>query len=153
MRITKYATLLNYEKHCLLVKENAVNYPVKTLDNPEQIYTMLCDVFNHNRQTEEYVYLLCFNVKCRLLGIFELSHGSVNASFCSPREILQKTLLCNATSFVLAHNHPSGDVSPSKKDIFLYRKIKKASELMDISFLDNLIIGDDYYSFYEHDIK
>lgn len=152
MRITKYTTLLNIDKQCMLVKESALNYPVERLENPESIYKMLCDVFNHNKQTEEYVYLLCFNTKCRLLGVFELSHGAVNQSICSTREIFQKVLLCNASSFVLAHNHPSGDALPSQEDFAAYRKIKEASQLMDLPIMDNIIVGDNYYSFKENNI-
>lgn len=150
MRITKYVTLLDDSKHCKLVKESATNYPVENFNSPKVIYKMLCDVFKHDKQTEEYLYLLCFNTKCRLLGVFELSHGNVNQSICSAREIFQKALLCNASSFVLAHNHPSGDTSPSKEDFAVYRKITEASKLMDLSFMDNIIIGDNYYSFKEN---
>lgn len=152
MRITKYTTLLDKDRQCTLVKESALNYPVENFTSPQSIYKMLCDVFNHNIQTEEYVYLLCFNTKCRLIGVFELSHGAVNQSICSTREIFQKALLCNASGFVLAHNHPSGDTSPGKEDLAVYRKIKEATQLMDLPIMDNIIVGDNYYSFKENGI-
>ncbi len=150
MRITKYGTRLDLENKCILVKEKSVNYPESTFTSPENIYRLLCDVFQHNRQTEEYLYLLCFNAKMKLQGIFEISHGSVNATICSPREIFQKALLCNASAIVLAHNHPSGNPTPSQQDFATYNKIKKAAELMEISLIDNIIVGESYYSFAEH---
>lgn len=153
MRITKYNTILNSDKHCELIKEKSVNYQYNgNFSNPQSIYNMLCDVFQHNRQTEEYLYLLCFNTKCRLLGVFEVSHGTVNASLCNTREIFQKALLCNASNIVLAHNHPSGNTTPSKEDIAVYRKIKEAANIMGIGYIDNLIVGDSYYSFTENEI-
>ena len=153
MRITQYKTILNAEKHCELVKERALNYSVDgNLNSPDKIYKMLCDVFQHNKQSEEYVYLLCLNIKCKLLGVFELSHGNVNASVCNTREIFQKALLCNASNIVLAHNHPSGDTTPSKNDIKIYKKIKEAANIMNVPLIDNLIVGDTCYSFMENGI-
>lgn len=153
MRITKYSTILNSDKHCELVKEKSVNYQYEgNFNNPQLIYNMLCDVFYHDKQTEEYLYLLCFNTKCRLLGVFEVSHGTVNASLCNTREIFQKALLCNASNIVLAHNHPSGSTTPSKEDIQTYKKVKEAANIMGLPLLDNLIIGDSYYSFSENGI-
>ncbi len=153
MRITKYSTILNSDKHCELVKEKSVNYQYDgNFNNPQSIYNMLCDVFQHDRKTEEYLYLLCFNTKFRLLVIFEVSHVTLNASLCSTREIFQKALLCNASNIVLAHNHPSGDIKPSKEDMQIYRKVKEAANIMGLPLLDNLIIGDSYYSFMKNGI-
>ncbi len=151
MMITKYNTILNNDKHCELKKEESVNYQYDgNFSNPQLIYNMLCDVFQHNRKTEEYLYLLCFDTKCRLLGVFEVSHGTVNSLLCNTREIFQKALLCNASNIVLAHNHPSGDTTPSKEDMQVYKKVKKAANIIGVQLLDNLIIGDNYYSFMEN---
>lgn len=152
MRITQYKTLLNPEKLAYLVKEASFNYP--KLENqflsPHLIYQLLTEVFHLSEQSEEYCYLLCFNTKCRLLGVFELSHGSVNASIASNREIFQKALLCNATNIVLAHNHPSGDCTPSEIDIESMKKLNEASLLMNIPLIDSIIIGENsYFSFKE----
>lgn len=154
MRVTQYKTILNNEKMCELIKEKSVNYPENdSFNNPNKIYKMLCDIFQHDKQTEEYLYLLCFNTRCKLQGIFELSHGTVNASFCNTREIFQKALLCNASSIVLAHNHPSGDITPSPQDIEVYKKVREASNIMGIDYIDNLIIGENaFYSFMEHNL-
>lgn len=152
MKITQYTTILNEEKHCCLVKEKAVLYQEQTkLNGPDKIYRMLCDVFQHNRQSEEYLYLLCFTKAMKLLGVFELSHGTVDCTLCNPREIFLKALLCNATSIVLAHNHPSGELAPSKDDFTVYERVKNASQIMGISLIDNIIVGDNgYYSFSEN---
>lgn len=153
MRITEYKTLLNADRQCEIVKEKSVNYKtnVDTLTSPAAIYRLLCDVFQHDKQSEECVYLLCFSIKCKLLGVFEMSRGTVNTSMCSPREIFQKALLCNASRIVLAHNHPSGDVTPSVQDMKTCEVVKSASTIMGVELLDNIIVGDDtYYSFREN---
>jgi DNA repair protein RadC len=64
-----------------------------------------------------------------------------------------RLLLCGANSFVLLHNHPSGDTSPSKEDIAAFKRIKQCSELLGINFLDNIIVGDNYYSFIENNYQ
>ena len=157
MRVTQYTTIMDDKRMCKLVKERSVNYQHEgisdgILNNASQIYQMLCDVFQHNKQCEEYMYLLCFNTKLKLLGALEISHGTVNISFCSPREVFQKALLCNAVTIVLAHNHPSGDVTPSKQDIDFTRGICKAGKIMGIELVDSIIVGDTYYSMKEEGI-
>lgn len=153
MRITQYRTIQNANMEIQLVKERSCNYiGMETLSNPASIHRMLCDVFQHDKQTEEYLYLICVNAATKPTGIFEISHGTVNQALCSPREIFQKALLCNATGIFLAHNHPSGSTTPSKEDLEMYRRIKSACDLMNIPIYDNIIIGNGYYSFVENNI-
>ena len=141
MRVTKYKTILDDNRIVSLVKEDSVNYPyASSLHDPVTVHRLMCEVFQHDKQTEEYLYLLCVNAKNKLIGCFEISHGTVNASLRSPREIFQKAFLCNAAGFILAHNHPSGDIAPSNDDIQTYRKIKAASGIMGIRFLDNITL-------------
>lgn len=149
MKITTYRMELNNEQHNVLVKENSCNYPIESLDSPQKTADMLNGVFRLNKQAEEYVYMIALNVKSRPLGIFEISHGTVDRSICNPRDIFIKALLCGAVGIILAHNHPSGDATPSKDDIRMYRRIKDAGELIGIELQDNLVIGNGYISFRE----
>ena len=151
MRITKYKTLMNEDKLIYLVKESSVNYAtMDNLGNPENVYHMLCDVFLHNKQTEEYLYLICTNSKNKPVGVFEVSHGAINGTISNAREIFQKALMCNAAGIILAHNHPSGNATPSNEDIQTYKSIKEASKIMMIPLVDSIIVGDcQYYSFRE----
>lgn len=75
---------------------------------------MLNTVFRLNRPTEEYMYMLALDNKCELLGVFEVAHGTVNATLYNLREIFICALLCGASCIVLTHNHPSGDTTLSK---------------------------------------
>lgn len=151
MRINKYRTELNGDQHNILVKESSCNYSkTENLDNPGKICNMLNDLFRLNMQAEEYIYMIALNTKQKVLGVFEISHGTVNASILNPRDVFIKALLCGASSIVLAHNHPSQDTFPSKMDIEIHRKIFECGELMNIKLLDSLIVGNGYYSFAEN---
>lgn len=152
MRITTYRTELNEDQHNVLVKENSCNCPIDSLNNPQSVMEMLNGVFRLNRQAEEYVYMIALNTKGKPLGVFEISHGTINQSICNPRDIFIKALLCGAAGIILAHNHPSGDVTPSKNDMEIYKIVKDAGQLLGIGLLDNIIIGNEYYSFTENHI-
>lgn len=152
MRITTYKMELDENQHNILVKENSCNYPVETLNNPQAVTEMLNDVFRLNKQAEEHVYMIALNTKSKLLGIFEISHGTVNLSICNPREIFIKALLCGASGIILAHNHPSGDVTPSKEDTEVYKRIKDVGKIIGVELFDNIIVADGYFSFHENGI-
>lgn len=149
MRITTYHTELNDDLHNILIKENSCNYPVQNLSNPELVVNMLNDIYHLNRQAEERVYMIALNTKCKPLGIFEISHGTVDHSICNTKDIFIKALLCGASGIILAHNHPSQDTTPSKEDRLIHEKVKNAGELLGITLMDNIIVGDGYYSFME----
>lgn len=80
MRITTYRAELDENQHNILVKEKSCNCLVESLNNPDSIAKMLNTVFGLNRQAEEYVYMIALNIKNKPLGVFEISHGTVNQS-------------------------------------------------------------------------
>lgn len=149
MRITKYKTELNENRCNVLVKESATNYNADNLNNPKAITNMLNTCFIMNRLAEEYLYLIALDTKNKPVGVFEVSHGTVNASLISPREIFIRLLLVGASYFVISHNHPSGDCTPSKEDIQVTRRLKECADMMGLSLLDHIIIGDGYNSLRE----
>lgn len=87
-----------------------------------------------------------FTTKNQITGIFEVGKGTVNCSLISAREILIRMLLAGAVSFILCHNHPSGDTNPSQEDIQITESIGKAGSLIGVSLLDHLIIGEKNYT-------
>lgn len=123
MRITKYRTELDSKRHNVLVKESAVNYACDKLDTPSAIAQMFNSVFGLDHMAEEYVYLAAFTTTCRVLGVFEVSHGTVNTTPANPREIFIRLLLSGASCFAVCHNHPSGDCTPSDEDIGLTKRL------------------------------
>lgn len=149
MRITKYRTELDQNRHNILVKEKSTNYNIDTLSNPKLVVNLLNDCFGMNRLAEEHLYLIALNTKNKPLGVFEVSHGTINSSLVNPREIFIRLLLVGASGFVVSHNHPSGDCIPSKEDIQVTRRMKECADLMGIQLLDHIIVGDGYNSLRE----
>lgn len=94
---------------------------------------------------------LHFNTKRRLIGVHVVSVGCLDGTLAHPREIFTPAFLTNAASLVVAHNHPSGDPSPSPDDRALVRRLVEVGRLLGVDLDDALIIGDRgrYYSFRE----
>ena len=84
---------------------------------------------------------LALNTKNFLTAVLPVSSGSLNASIVHPRELFQRAILANSAALIVAHNHPSGDPSPSPEDIALTRKLVEAGQLLDIPILDHVILG------------
>lgn len=93
----------------------------------------------------EVVYLLCLDAKCKVLCCREVAEGSVNSANVPIRRIVEMALAANATSVVLAHNHPSGIAVPSKEDVATSRRVAAALSTVDITFVDHIIVADDDY--------
>ena len=84
----------------------------------------------------------------RPLGIFLVSIGSVSTSIVHPREVFLSAVVCQASAIVVAHNHPSGDPSPSSEDEAVTARLKEAGSILGITMLDHLVLGTSrYYSF------
>ena len=90
----------------------------------------------------EHLLALTVDTRNRLIGINTVSVGSLNSSLGHPREIFKAAILQNAAGILLAHNHPSGDPTPSPDDRALTDRIKHAAELLGIRLLDHIIVGD-----------
>lgn len=91
--------------------------------------------------------MLLLNRNNKVLGVYNVSKGGVSGTIVDPKIVFSVALKCNASAIILAHNHPSGNLSPSQPDKTLTRKLKQASELLQIDLLDHLIIASTgYYS-------
>lgn len=147
IRVVKYKTSLLESGDVVLQKEYCVNAPGinRSMQSPENVREFAVDFLELNKMSEEYVFLLCLNSKMFLTSIFEISHGTVDCSVASPREVFQKALLANAVNLILVHNHPSGDPYPSKQDVAFTKRLKDASTLMGIDLIDHIIIGRNNY--------
>ena len=103
-------------------------------------------------EAEEVLIMVTVDTKHRVTGIFEVSRGSLSSFLVHPREVFKRALLMNAAGIFVAHNHPSGDVAPSRDDIAVTERLQQAGEILGVSLLDHLVIGDTperYYSFKE----
>lgn len=150
MEIIKYELELDGKHRPYLMREAGFEYAENKFCSPLAAVNMLNTLFHLNKKAEEHLFVLGMDAKSRILGVFEVSKGTATATVCSAREIFIRLLLCGSVSMIAAHNHPSGDITPSKEDMATFRKIKDAANLLGIQMSDNIIIGDDnYLSFYE----
>ena len=129
-------------------------HPVK-VTCPQDIVAPLIEFFS-GADREIFVVVL-LDTKNTCIGRNTVSIGTLNASIVHPREVFKPAVLGNANSIILAHNHPSGDATPSKEDIDITDKLKQAGDVMKIQVIDHIIIGDgdnanSYYSFKEEGI-
>ena len=110
---------------------------------PSTIAEYYMEELRHQKQ--EQMKLLMLNTKTKLIGETDISKGTVNASLISPRELFIEALNVGAVSIILLHNHPSGDPTPSESDILLTKRVKDAGDLIGITLLDHIIIGNNCY--------
>ncbi len=109
------------------------------LDCPELIHEYFAPQLRH--LTQEQVVVAVVDARLRHIGTTVVALGTVNESTAHPREILRPVITRGAHGFVLIHNHPSGDPSPSRADEVVTRRLVEASSLMQVCFLDHVIIG------------
>ncbi|MFC1026435.1 DNA repair protein RadC [Pasteurella multocida] len=103
-----------------------------------------------NKEREIFLVLFLDN-QHRLIKQEEMFLGTINSTTIHPREIIKSALFCNAAALILAHNHPSGNPTPSLSDKMITTKIQAAAELVEIRILDHFVIGKGcYYSFAEN---
>lgn len=117
--------------------------PFISFESPQSI----ADYFMENTRylEKEYVYILMFDSKHKLLKDVRLSEGTVNSSLLSPREVFTTALKFDAVYIVLVHNHPSGDPSPSRQDIEITDRVSSAGRMIGIELSDHIILGNNCY--------
>ena len=119
------------------------------LNNALTIFDYFKNILGDKKQ--EYFYAVYLDTKGNYLGKKCLFIGTINNSVVHPREIFKEAYLLSANGIICIHNHPSGDVTPSKEDILLTLRIKEIGMIHGINLLDHVIIGNNsYYSFYDN---
>lgn len=91
---------------------------------------------------KEHFVCLFLNSKNHIIAQETLSIGSLNATIVHPREVFRAAIKCSSASVICAHNHPSGDPSPSEEDILMTKRLSEAGEIVGIDILDHIVIGD-----------
>lgn len=95
--------------------------------------------------TQEHLRVLLLNTKNEVLAVREIYKGNVNSAVIRIAEVLRPAIRENCPSIIIAHNHPSGDPTPSPEDILVTRQIRTSAEMMDIELLDHVVIGNQRY--------
>ena len=130
-----------------LVKER--EFPECKGNSPQLIVQNLCEVFKADKLPEEHVWLICMDAACKLTAVHEISKGTINASLIDMKAIMSRVLLSGACNIAILHNHPSGNLNPSREDDNVKEKLKQACQFMDVALCDFIIVGKGYYSYAE----
>jgi DNA repair protein RadC len=109
------------------------------LDSPELVQELVGAEMRMLRKESLRVVLL--DTRYHLIRVEEISTGSINESIAHPRDVFRPAVIASAYAVIVAHNHPSGDASPSQTDHSLTRRLAEAAELLQIKLLDHIIIG------------
>lgn len=105
-----------------------------------------------NIMDKEYLAVAFLDTKNQIIESKIISVGTLNASIVHPRDVMKEAILFDSNSIILAHNHPSGDPTPSKEDKMITERISEAGQILGIKLLDHIIAGrDEYYSFKQKD--
>jgi DNA repair protein RadC len=127
-----------------LVKESTLQYQDVvdfSANNPSAVNEVL-NALKLRQNTEEVLILISLDNKNKVVGAFEVSRGSLSSSVVHPREVFKRAILLNASSVIVAHNHPSGVPEPSKEDISITKRLLDVGKLVGIDLLDHIIVGD-----------
>lgn len=119
------------------------------VNNSKDSYDILLDSWDKNIiELQEEFKILLLNRGNIVLGVYPMSRGGVSGTVVDAKLVFSVALKCNASSIIIAHNHPSGGLVPSKADKMITEKLKEAGKFLDVVLLDHLIITkDDFYSF------
>ena len=134
-------------RHPMLIKETAIAVEPSELNLrfPDHIASFMFKHFSMADLAEEHLYLLTMNTKCKPLGLFLIGKGTADQCLVDPRTILIRALLSGATQFILIHNHPSGDPTPSNEDVQSTKRVFASAKLINIQLTDHIILGDYKY--------
>jgi len=123
-----------------LVKSRGVlSYPVTRIGSSEDLARIARSELGH--LPHEEVVAIGMNGRNEPIGVVKVSQGGISGSAMTPADVIRPLVAMGASAFVLAHNHPSGDPTPSQNDVIMTQELKKAAACVGISFLDHLIIA------------
>lgn len=123
-----------------MVKESLMHYAARRIKSPEDAAGLLRD-FLENADRENFV-VICLNTKNEPTAIHTVSVGTLSSSQVHPREVFKAAILANSACIVMAHNHPSGDPTPSREDIEITKRLQEVGKIIGIDVLDHIIVGD-----------
>lgn len=119
------------------------------IKNPWDIYKYYMEILRY--QYKEIFKVVLLNTKNEIITDVDISIGTLNSSLVHPREVFREAIRRSSNKIILLHNHPSGDVEPSKEDKKVTCRLKDCGELIGIEVIDHIIIGDGiYFSFKEN---
>lgn len=147
MNIIKYKLELTDTLIPALTPESIYEYAAAPLDSAEAVGEMLEKCYRLKHLAEEHIVIIGLNSKLVPIATFEVAHGQASGCAVCPKDILTRALMSGATGIMIAHNHPTGNPTPSLQDRKFCDRLKGALNLIGIKLIDFIIIGDYIYSF------
>lgn len=121
----------------------------RTITSPEDVYRFYGEEMKHLKKEEFRTIML--DTKNRIISESKVSVGTLSSSLVHPREVFKDAIRISACSMILVHNHPSGNSKPSRQDFMTTSRLKECGDIVGISIVDHIVIGDgEYYSFKEN---
>lgn len=132
-----------------LVKESSKKYKADNIMNSsDNVRHVAEEILQIHKNAEEVMCILALDTKLKLIGTFEVSRGVIDQTLMNPREVFKRLLLLNSAKFIVIHNHPSQECTPSFADMECSRTLEEAGKLLGIKMIDFCISVDgDFYSF------
>ena len=128
-----------------------IEHKNETIQRPEEVAKLMRAVLmtdDEIQREKEHFWVIMVDTRNCVKNIELVSLGTVNSSLVHPREIFRRAIQEGACSIVIAHNHPSGDTTPSEEDLAVTKRLVKSGEILDIKILDHVIINHKDKKFY-----
>ncbi|MEC0446168.1 UPF0758 protein [Bacillus velezensis] len=126
-----------------LVKESSLLYKERAIRSPEDGYRLMKQLLG-DLDREAFI-VISLDTKNQPTSINICHIGSLNASIVHPREVMKSVILSNGASFMVGHNHPSGNPAPSREDIEVTKRLVETGKILGIDLLDHIIVGDETF--------
>ena len=122
-----------------LVKEKSSPGPRFAIRTPTDVAQFLEPL---KRASEEHFVSVHLNAKNEVIGLHEVSHGTLSSSLVHPREVFKAAIIANSYAIIVCHNHPSGSgITPSKEDLDTTKQLLRAGRILGVAVIDHLIVG------------
>ena len=149
-----YELRLEYEDGCPVPRaavKRTITADRCVIHNAKDATALINQFYDTEKLFDEYIWIICLNVRNHVIGVLEVSHGGPVSAYLSECELFRKALIVGCVKIIVVHNHPSGDISPSEYDKKVYEKLNNLSPTIGIEVCDSMIVhGDTYYSFDEN---
>lgn len=142
--------MTKYKSQCPELKVELKRDQIKKakIANSQNSADFFREIWDDSIGIYESFFVIYLNVSNTTIGWYKVSQGGLQGTVADPRLIVKKALDVLATSFIMCHNHPSGNLTPSEADKVITKKIKEGAGFLDIKLLDHIILTEEsYYSF------
>ena len=125
-----------------------VSDKTEAMTSSKDVFEIMSEILDKRQpqdKSKEHFYILGLDTKNRINYIELISMGTLTASLVHPREVFKVAIMKDSASIIACHNHPSGDVTPSRDDINITKRLHEAGKVIGITLLDHIIVGTGEY--------